>query len=138
MQSQDNLASVKAAYAAWRDTKGGSADTWRAMIDDDVCVLSVGGPDPGLEFAVTCRGREEVDRYFAQLAQGWDMQDWTDEVFLADGDHVAMFGRCTWTNRSTGRPVTTPIAHLWRFRDGKIVELREIFDSARVAAAAAP
>ena len=63
------------------------------------------------------------------------MDHWTPEVFVCEGDKIAMFGSCGWTNKANGRSAEARIAHLWRFRDGKIVEMTEIFDSARVTAA---
>jgi hypothetical protein len=53
-----------------------------------------------------------------------------------EGDRIAMFGHCAWTNIATGKDMEVRVAHLWEFRDGQVVDYTEIFDSARATAAA--
>jgi ketosteroid isomerase-like protein len=64
------------------------------------------------------------------------MVHWTPETFVGDGDQIAMFGRCGWRHQTTNKVADIAIAHLWTFKEGKAVEVKEIFDSARVVAAA--
>ena len=62
---------------------------------------------------------------------------WSPEVYICEGDHIAMFGRCGWKNKATGKVADVRTAHLWKFKAGKVIEFTELFDSARVIAAAA-
>jgi ketosteroid isomerase-like protein len=64
------------------------------------------------------------------------MIDYKTTVFIAEGDHVAMRGSTAWRNRQTGRVVDTPKADFWTFKDGKIVEFHELYDTAAMFAAA--
>jgi len=57
-------------------------------------------------------------------------------AFIADGDWVAMRGSTAWKNRATGRVVDTPKADFWRFRNGKVVEFHEFYDTAALYDAA--
>jgi ketosteroid isomerase-like protein len=41
--------------------------------------------------------------------------------FLQTGDSVATFGRYQATVKASGIRVDTPVGHLFKFRDGKIV-----------------
>jgi len=52
-------------------------------------------------------------------------------VLEAEQAAVQIFTRVV--NRLTGRPVQVLLAHFLRFRDGKIVEVREFMDSYRAA-----
>ena len=51
---------------------------------------------------------------------------------IADGERVAVRITTTVTSKATGRQASFESAHFWRFRDGKAVELIEIFDTAAV------
>ncbi|MDF2999192.1 MAG: hypothetical protein K0R27_4829 [Xanthobacteraceae bacterium] len=134
--SNDNITRVKRAYAAWDACKAGDCSMWHAIVDDNVRLNTIGAEEVGLEFTRPGQGRERLATYLDQLRDTWTMQYFRPEVFLADGDKVAMFGRASWTFNATGKTATVGIAHLWRFEDGKAVEWTEIFDGAAAAAAA--
>jgi uncharacterized protein len=40
---------------------------------------------------------------------------------VASGDIVMTIGRYAATMKATGKKFDTPIAHYWKFRDGKVV-----------------
>jgi ketosteroid isomerase-like protein len=136
MSSETNLAKLKSAYAAWHDTKGGSADQWLGLFSDEVRVKSVNDETAGLSWAGECCSRNEAVSYLTGLLEAWQMEHFTPETFVADGDQIAMFGHCAWVFKATGKRVETPVSHLWTFSDGEVVALIEIFDSAKAAAAA--
>ncbi len=127
---------LKHAYRMWNETKGQSSDLWLELFADDAQVQSMGDGDPTLAFADQCSCKEDVVRYFSMLLQDWDMIVWTAETFVVQGDKIAMFGICSWTNKRTGKQLDTRIAHLWEISEDKAVKLTEIYDSARVIAAA--
>ena len=131
MSASDNLKALKAAYAEWDRTKGDNTGVWIDLASDDLRVRSLGGEAVPLQFAEP-RGGAQLAGYLAKLLETWQMQFVTPETFVADGDYVAMFGTASWTFRATGKTATTPLAHLWRFRDGKAVDFQELFDSAAV------
>ena len=56
-------------------------------------------------------------------------------VFAADTDRVVMLGSTAWRNRRTQKVVDTPKADLVTFRDGKIVDFSEFYDTAKLFAA---
>lgn len=134
----ENVARVKSAYKAWDACKGGDCSMWHALADDNIRLNPIGGKETGLEFTQPGKGRERLTSYLDTLRDGWTMHYFAPEIFVADGDTVAMFGHTSWTYRATGRTATTGIAHLWRFENGRAVEFTEIFDGAAAAAAAQP
>lgn len=133
--AESDLERLKATYQAWHDSKG-DKDVWLNVMGDDVCIRSMDETSPGLEFAKDRFSRQEAVDYLGGILDAWSMIHWTPETFVCEGDLIAMFGRCAWTSKTTGKSADVRIAHLFRSRDGKVVEMTEIFDSARAAAAA--
>jgi ketosteroid isomerase-like protein len=138
MVTPELMAKLRAAYRAWHDTRGRSVATWVALMADDIEMSSAADGAPGMEFSARRTGKAAADGYFSALAADWEMVHYTAEHFLADGDRVAVFGRCAFTNRHTGKTAETHVANLWRFRDGLAVEYFEIYDTAKAFAAAVP
>ena len=133
-----NIEKLKAAYEAWGNTKGDSISRWLELVGDDFEMRSVAPKPPGLAFAGVHKGPASLEVYLKSLLDAWRMEYYTVDTIIGDGDAVAIFGTCSWTFKSTGRTATTPIANLWRFRNGKAYQCIEIFDSARAAEAAMP
>jgi hypothetical protein len=132
----DNLAKLKAAYQTWHDTKGGSVKHWLDLMTDDVRGYSLAAGAPGAEFTASINSKGEFERYFQGLLADWEMIYYKTEEFLVDGDSIAMRGSTSWRHRKTGRVVKTPKADFVTFRDGKVVELHEFYDTAALMAAA--
>ncbi|MEM6496445.1 MAG: nuclear transport factor 2 family protein [Pseudomonadota bacterium] len=136
MTDGSNLARLKAAYQTWHDTSGRNQEQWLEILGDNMRIRSVGGENAGLEFAAPCNSKQDALRYFTALLDAWEMVQWTPEVFVDGGKQIAMFGKCAWKNRANGKKAEVAISHLWTFEEGGAVELVEVFDTARAAAAA--
>jgi uncharacterized protein len=136
--SQDNVAKLQHAYRLWNDTRGGSSQHWLEMMADDVEMRSVAGDGEEMDFTRGRRGKAGAEQYFARLADDWEMIHFTPEEFIAQGDRVVVVSRVAFRNRRTGKAVESPKADLFRFRDGKIVEFLEFFDTALAIAASRP
>lgn len=136
MTSGAHIERLKAAYKVWDESKGSNQEQWLDLLGDNICIRSVGAENAGLEFTAPCNSKQEALSYFTGLLGGWEMLHWTPDVFVDGGRQIAMFGRCAWKNKSTGKEVEVATSHLWTFEGGDAVELVEIFDTARAAAAA--
>lgn len=134
----ENLERLKAVQKGWNDTKGGNLAEWEAMFADNIRVRTVGNEPPGLAFARECLTKKDAMVFLTSMLKDWTMVHWTPETYVEDGDQIAVFGRCAWTHKATGKMADVLISDLWRFEDGKAVEFTEIFDTARAAAAAIP
>ena len=134
----DTVTRLRAAYQSWHDTRGQSVAAWVALMDDDIEMRSVADGAPGMEFSATRKGKSTAHGYFSALNTDWEMIHYTPEHFLVDGDRVAVFGRCAFRHRKTGKVAETDVANRWRFRDGLAVEYYEIYDTAKAFAAATP
>jgi uncharacterized protein len=139
MSTEDNLAKLKAAYAAWTERKGDSLDVWRDLFDERFRLTNWGEEAEALPFAAAPRNsREEAIEYLAAILNDWTMIHYTPQKFVCEGDHIAMFGTCAWTHKGTGKTAECQVAGLWRFENGKAVEFTDMFDTAVAAAAATP
>ena len=129
---------LKAAYQTWADSKGARTDVWTDIVGDDFHLQSMSEQQTALEVTDIRAGPKSLAGYFDVLAKSWTMQFYEVDALFGEGDQIAMFGRCSWTSKQTGKTATTAIAHLWRFRDGKAVSCIEIFDSAKAVEASIP
>ena len=134
--TSDNVAQLKAAYRQWHDSKGSSVKAWLDLMVDDVTCYSLAGGAPGAEFTAKIHSKKDFERYFKGLLDDWEMINYKTGDFIAEGDQVAMRGSTAWRNRKTGKVVDTPKADFWTFRNGKIVEFHEFYDTAALIAGA--
>lgn len=133
----DTLDTLKAAYQAWHDTKGGSIDTWKALMAENVVFGSI-DPLPAIPGAGDRKTRDEVAEYLQGVLADWDMVHFTPQKFVVDGGSIAMFGKCAYRNKATGKEAEIRIAHLWEADGSGITRLVEIFDTAAASRAATP
>ena len=134
----ENVAKLKAGYFQWHESKGKSVQAWMDLMADNVRCYSLAAGAPGAEFTAAINSKKDFERYFKGLLADWEMIHYTTGDFIAEGERVAMLGSTGWRNRKTGRVVDTPKADFWTFRDGKIVEFHELYDTAALIGAATP
>ena len=131
MKSTDdaNLAVVLAIYDA---LFGGDVVSVMAAMHDDA-ELEVHGP-PAIPFAGLHRGRDELARFFATVAEHVhrDPADATPAVheYVVQGDKVVAIGVDRVTSRVTGSTCESWWVHVFDLRDGKGARVREFFDTA--------
>jgi ketosteroid isomerase-like protein len=100
-----------------------------AMLDDDV-EWSVAGPVEVMQVCGYWRGKAAViDRFARLVPQIIEFKSLEIESLLVDGDRSAMFGRISCVQRASGRLISHRVAHLVRYRDGRVVYHRVINDS---------
>jgi len=92
----------------------------------------------GFPYAGTYIGFEAIAAgVFQRLATEWEDYRAEARAYLEDGDQVAAFGVYSGTYRATGKAMTATFAHLYTLRDGKIVSMEQVVDSALVMRALA-
>lgn len=89
----------------------------------------VAGPPDVLPFAGTWRGLDGVAEFQRQL--GLTMRYDTVEVreYLVSGDQVAAIFLGAGVARATGNSFRSEIVRLYTFRDGKIIRVRNYYDT---------
>jgi len=93
-----------------------------ALLDDDVDWL-VTGPAEVMQVCGRWQGKAAVvDRFARVVPQVIEFKKLQIDHLLVDGDYSAM-------QRQTGRLISHSVAHVVRYRDGKVVYFRVINDS---------
>jgi ketosteroid isomerase-like protein len=111
----DLISKVKGFYEAF---SRGDIATILASVADDVS-WEYEAPSELLSSGIR-HSPKEVAEYFSAIAvQSVDHHLEMTEFFATD-DAVAAFGRYQGTVRATGIRVNTPLAHYFKFRDGKV------------------
>ncbi len=134
-----NLKNLKAAYREWgKSRETANVAPFEALMAEGFRIASMDEATPGLAFARDRSAKAESLAYLTGIFDEWDMIHYTPETFVEQGDRIAMFGKCAYRHKKTKKTVECRIANLWEFRNGKLVSMIDIFDSARAAAAATP
>lgn len=135
----DNLKNLKAAYRAW--SKSGTTANLgplESLMANSFHIASMDESTPGLAFAKDRTTKTESLAYLTGIFKEWTMVHYTPKTFVEQGNKIAMFGKCAYEHNKTKKRVECWIANLWEFRNGKLVSLIDVFDSAKAAAAATP
>ena len=73
-----------------------------------------------------------VEGVFMRLGEIGDEFAVTPTRFVAEDDTVVAAGTYSWKHRSTGKPAVVQMAHVWTFRDGKIIAMQQHVDTLKV------
>lgn len=110
----------------------GNMDLWHEVVAPDLEWTE----SAGFPLAGTYRTPEgTITGVFERLAAEWE--EWTthDDTYVVDGERVVVLARYTARNKATGKDMTARVAHSFIVRDGQIVRMEQIVDSATVRAA---
>ena len=128
MNEQANTALIQKLYSAF------SAGDIQTILDnvDSKAEWTNHGPET-IPYAGDFNGR--IAQFFQAIGESTTGGKVIAERFIAQDDTVVSLGRYTATVRSTGAPIDTPVAHLFRVRGGKVTSWVGFSDTAAVAAA---
>ena len=130
MNEQANTQLVQEAY---RSFKAGDIQSFLNLLAADVLWQL-----PEMEnvpFAGTWQGREEVARFFGQMAEVQDVVEFEPEEFIAQGDKVVVLGRFTMHVKATGTNSISEWVHVWKVEGGRFSSVREYVDTLAVSRA---
>jgi ketosteroid isomerase-like protein len=118
---RQNIEAIKSGY----DSVGqGNFDGMLALIDPDVVVRDrPESPDPRTYHGH--QGAREALAASDETFVGFEMEP---EEFIGEGDYVIVVLTMRGTGRGSGVKVEERIAHQWKVRDGKAVELQVYSD----------
>jgi ketosteroid isomerase-like protein len=132
----ENVALLKEAYRLWHDSKAASVDHWLGIMSDDIKFHSLAAGAKEMQFTKSSANKDEVKAYFAGLTSEWEMIFYRVDEYVAQGDRGVALSHVSFKHRKTGKTLETPKADVHRFRDGKICEFFEFYDTANALAAA--
>ncbi|WP_374545120.1 nuclear transport factor 2 family protein [Rhodoblastus sp.] len=103
-----------------------------AYVADDV-IYNVKGNWMAFPYSRPIRGKEEVAQALAMIAVQFQNLGSVIHDLVIDGDRAAVRRTAMIRHRGTGKIGEIDVADFIRFRDGLVVELTEIADSAALA-----
>lgn len=108
---------------AYREMLAGDGDALVRLLDPEVFFTEA----PSLPYGCEAHGIPEVRQAIAGIHAAW--RDLHAEIFeyLAAGDLVIAYMVITGISEATGREYKGPLAELFRFRNGKIIEWRPLY-----------
>ena len=128
MSEQENVEVVKQGYAAFGS---GDMEKLLSMYAEDIewTIPSI----EGAPFGGTLRGRGQVAKFFVSLSEAEDIQEFTQEDYIAQNDRVVVTGRSKAVVKATGRTLELEYVHLFTISGGKVQRFVEFFDTAAAA-----
>ncbi len=133
-----NLAKIQEVYKLLRSDSARGVERLFELLADDIRWSSAADESiRGLEFGTTRESKSEVEAYFREVANKWEVLEINIDHYTAQADRVIVCGEGVWKSRKTGKIVRTRKVDVYRLKDGKIIEFSEFFDTAAVVAAAA-
>lgn len=89
----------------------------------------VAGPSEVLPFAGTWRGLAGIAEFQRRLGATMRYDTAAVREYLVSGDQVAAIFLGTGVSRQTGKPFRSDIVRLYTFREGRIVRVRNYYDT---------
>jgi uncharacterized protein len=107
-------------------------------------VLSLMAPDvvwheaESLPYGGVWRGPDAVlENIFSAIGRDWDEYAAEPRQFIETDDHVVVLGEYRGVYRANGARMQAPFAHVWQFREGRLVTFHQFTDTALWLAAIA-
>jgi uncharacterized protein len=129
MSEQLNVDTVRRIYQLSND---GDLPGVLSMVSDDVELFLFGSSK--VPWAGHWRGRNGAEQFLVTMGKAAEFKDIPD-VLIGAGNSVVAIYRPTVRIRATGRDADFNCVHVWTFRDGLVVRMREYADTAAWEAA---
>ncbi len=130
MQNRSNLENTQSIYDAF--SRGDLQFVIAACAEDIDWQLFI---PPEIPYSGRYRGRGELADYFRKFADAAQIEEFEIHEFIVGEDAVVVLGWDRVSVKSTGRHFEMNWAHVYHFRDGKVVRFREYFDTTPMFAA---
>ena len=129
MNEQRNVEAVKRMYER---TNARDLTSVLNMVSDDVELFLFGSSK--VPWAGHWQGRQGAEQFLIAMGKAAEVEDIPD-VVVGTGDSVIAIHRPTLRIRATGRDADFNVVHVWTFRDGLVIRMREYADTAAWEAA---
>jgi uncharacterized protein len=127
MTMASNIQATKKGYESFQ--RGDIPGLMRDLIDDS-CTWVIPGPKDKLPWAGTFRGKQEILNFFAQVAENLEFSEFGPHQMIEQGDTVVALGTATGRAKKTGKTVKNEWAHVFKYKQGKVVLFQEYTDTA--------
>lgn len=121
----DNIDFVKSLYAAY---SSGRIDTLLQAMDPKIRWYS-NADRALLPWGGERSGQTEARRFFEELAANYETEQFEPREFMGGADFVVVLGHSRGRMKRAGGRVDDQWIHLFRIRNGKVVEFRAYSDT---------
>jgi ketosteroid isomerase-like protein len=119
-----NLEIIKSTYEGKTSEENGR--NLAKYVADDVSWTEA----KGFPYAGTYIGLESITKnVFSRLGSEWINYQFTPEDYVANGDNVVAYGTYTGIYKQTNKKFEARVAHIWKFKAGKIISFEQFVDS---------
>lgn len=105
----------------------------RDLCGQDVTYVSLNFSNPDLHkimpWCGTGHGVDAISKTFDDVSKYWSIDTFTPEAVFGEGEHVAVFGRFTYTSTKLHRTVTSPFAVYCTVLGGKVTYMQFMEDT---------
>jgi uncharacterized protein len=122
-----NVEATKKGYECFQ--RGDIPSLIRDLLDDN-CVWISPGPSDILPWAGTFKGKHEIANFFAQVGEHLEFSEFAPREMIEQGETVVVLGTLAGRAKKTGKAVKNEWAHVFKFRQGKVVLFQEYIDTA--------
>jgi uncharacterized protein len=122
-----HVETTKKAYEPFQ--KGDIPGLLRDFVDDN-CIWKSPGPKDRLPWAGTFKGKQEIANFFIQVGQNLEFSEFTPLEMIEQGDTVVVLGKLAGRATKTGKTVENEWAHVFKYKEGKVVFWQEYLDTA--------
>ena len=98
------------------------------MCTDDI-TWTCPGPTEILPYAQVHKGKKGVENFFRDIYANKDFPSFEIYEYISEGDKVVALGHWDAKSKKTGNPYSGDWAMVFKFRDGKLYEHKEYYDS---------
>ena len=106
----------------------GNMDAILELLTDDI-KWTCPGPTAILPYAQVYNGKNGVANFFKLIYENKDFPKFEINEYISEGDKVVALGYWDAKSKKTGNPYSGNWAMVFYFRDGKICEHKEYYDS---------
>ena len=122
-----NVEATKKGYECFQ--RGDIPSLIRDLLDDN-CIWISPGPNDKLPWAGTFKGKHEIANFFAHVEQNLEFTEFAPREMIEQGETVVVLGTLAGRAKKTGKAVKNEWAHVFKFRQGKVVFFQEYIDTA--------
>lgn len=116
---------------AYEDFAKGDVPAVLAVLDENLQWFEAEG-GPYWQGGPQIGPQQVVEHVFMRIPQDYDGFTVKVNRIVGLGDTVVMEGRYVGSGKASGRPLDAQVAHVWDFKDGKVVRFQQYVNTAHL------
>lgn len=126
MEKESNVEVIRKLYKAW-SPESPDPEMFSKLLDEYLDPDAVVVETESLPYAGLWHGRKGFDDLCAKVLDSFKDFMVSPEEIIDAGDYVIALCACSGKNKKTGKAFRTSIAEIWKFKDGKVIQVRPFY-----------